>query len=71
MLPRRYSEADETMLRTLIPAEEDRHLFTKERWSTGFRWFRAANVVCLEHYRPLSPALQVVGRPTNPDIASG
>jgi hypothetical protein len=38
-------------MRALTPPEEDRHLFTHERWSTGFRWFRAPNVVCLEHYR--------------------
>ena len=62
MLPRRYSEADETLLRTLIPAEEDRHLFTRERWSTGFRWYRAPNVVCLEHYLP-SPCRSLVNPP--------
>ena len=71
MLPRRYSEADEALLRTLIPAEEDRHLFTRERWSTGFRWYRAPNVVCLEHYRPLPSPLQVTRQPPNPGAANG
>ena len=67
MLPRRYSEVDETLLRTLIPAEEDRHLFTRERWSTGFRWYRAPNVVCLEHYRPLpAPVAQMTEPITQP-----
>jgi hypothetical protein len=56
MLPRRYSEEDEKLMQALTPPEEDRHLFTRERWSTGFRWFRTPNVICLEHYRPLPPS---------------
>jgi hypothetical protein len=64
MLPRRYSEEDEKLMRALTPPEEDRHLFTHERWSTGFRWFRAPNVVCLEYFRsqtprPVQPPTQV------------
>jgi hypothetical protein len=42
---------DEVFLRKLIFAEEDRHRFTATPWRGGFRWFRSANVVCLEHYR--------------------
>jgi len=57
MLPRRYSEEDEKLMRALVPPEEDRHHFARERWSTGFRWFRATNVVCLEHYQRPSPLL--------------
>jgi len=56
MLPRRYSEEDEKLMRVLTPPEEDRHLFTSEQWSTGFRWFRAHNVIRLEHYRSLPPS---------------
>jgi hypothetical protein len=55
MLPRRYSEEDEKLMRTLTPPEEDRYLFTHEQWSSGYRWFRTLNVVCLEHYRPPAP----------------
>lgn len=62
MPPRRYSEDDEKLMRMLVPPEEDRYLFTHERWSTGFRWFRAPNVICLEHYR--SPASFPSQRPT-------
>ena len=71
MLTRRYSEADEETLRLLIPAEEDRHLFTRERWSAGYRWYRSENVACLEHHKPSSPFHRLDGRPTNPDAASG
>jgi hypothetical protein len=44
-------------------AEEDRPFFTRERWFSGYRWYRAPNVVCLEDYRPLPPS-----RPTNQPI---
>lgn len=33
-------------MRGLIFCEEDRHLFTRERWTGGFRWYKAVNVVC-------------------------
>jgi hypothetical protein len=54
-LIKRYSEDDERTLRILIFPEEDRGFFTRERWTGGFRWYRAPNVVCLEHYRPAPP----------------
>lgn len=56
-LTKRYSEDDEKTLRTLIFAEEDRSFFTRESWTDGFRWYRAPNVVCLEHYRPAQSPL--------------
>jgi hypothetical protein len=65
-LPRRYTPDHEQLLRTLIFAEEDRHLFTREQWSTGFRWYRTPNVVCLEHYRPFPPAHHQARPPIKP-----
>jgi hypothetical protein len=64
-LPRRYTPDHEQMLKTLIFAEEDRHLFTRERWSTGYRWYRTTNVVCLEHYRPY-PSIPRTSQPSKP-----
>ena len=54
-LVRRYAPDEVQFFQTLIFPEEDRHLFTRERWSRGFRWYRALNVVCLEHYKPFPP----------------
>jgi hypothetical protein len=44
-------DEDEAFLRRLIFPEEDRHRFTATPWRGGYRWFRSANVVCIEHYR--------------------
>jgi hypothetical protein len=64
-LTKRYSEDDEKTLRTLIFAEEDRSFFTRESWTDGFRWYKAPNVVCLEHYRP-PPTIQAARSTTKP-----
>ena len=48
---RRHTVTEVELLRRYIMPEEDRALFTQERWSGGFRWFRSENVVCIEHYR--------------------
>jgi hypothetical protein len=48
---KQHSDGYEQFLRELIFAEEDRQLHTPEKWTSGFRWFRSPNVVCIEHYR--------------------
>ena len=48
---KRHTAKEVESLRRYIMAEEDRALFTKEKWTGGYRWFRSENVVCLEHYR--------------------
>jgi hypothetical protein len=49
-MEKRYTAKDETFYRKLILPEEERgdHAVVP---SAGYRWFRSANVVCLEHYR--------------------
>jgi hypothetical protein len=64
-LVRRYAPDEQHFFETMIFAEEDRHLFTRERWTRGFRWYKAPNVVCLEHYRPF-PSLPQTSRPIEP-----
>jgi hypothetical protein len=57
-MKRRYSEKDETFWRKMVLSEEERRAsFTDAGWrGVGYRWFRSANVVCLEHYQgPESP----------------
>jgi len=49
--PLRDDEDDNAFMRSIMWAEEDRHRFTSVPWTGGFRWFRSANVVCLEQYR--------------------
>jgi hypothetical protein len=44
-------EKDEHLIRVLIVPEEDRYRLTGLRWQSGYRWFRANNVRCIEHYR--------------------
>jgi hypothetical protein len=54
-LERKYTEAAETFMREITPAEEDRHLFTSAPWRGGYRWYRSPNVICLEQFgRPAS-----------------
>jgi hypothetical protein len=55
LVERKYTEADETFMREITPAEEDRHLFTSAPWRGGYRWYRPPNVICIEKYsRPAS-----------------
>jgi hypothetical protein len=42
---------DRAFLRQFTIPEEDRARYTTMKWSGEFRWFRAANVVCLEKAR--------------------
>jgi len=51
MIERRYTPQDESFLRRIVFAEEDRHQFTTASWSGEYRWFRSTNVVPIEHWR--------------------
>ena len=50
-MEKRFTVKEETFYRKLILPEEDRDRLNKPPWSSGYRWFRSANVICLEHYR--------------------
>jgi hypothetical protein len=45
------TEQDDQLLQEWTFPEEERHLYTSEPWTGGYRWFRSPNVVCLERYR--------------------
>jgi hypothetical protein len=49
---RHYDEERALLQQVTIP-EEDRRRFTSVKWSGEYRWFRSANVVCLEKARAL------------------
>jgi hypothetical protein len=51
MMEKRHTAEEEQSLRQYILCQEDRATLTGETWNGGYRWFRAENVVCLEHYR--------------------
>jgi hypothetical protein len=42
---------DDAFLREWTIPEEDRDKYTSQQWTGEFRWFRSANVICLEKYR--------------------
>ena len=42
---------DHAFLRQFVIPEEDRHLYTTLKWSGEYRWFRSANIICLEKVR--------------------
>jgi hypothetical protein len=44
-------EDEHAFLRQFVVPEEDRHRFTSVKWAGEYRWFRSANVVCLEKVR--------------------
>jgi hypothetical protein len=44
-------EDEHVFLRQFVVPEEDRHRFTSVKWAGEYRWFRSANVVCLEKVR--------------------
>jgi hypothetical protein len=48
-MEKRYSPQTEAFYRKLILPEEEKAEPTPPR--AGFRWFRATNIVCFEHYR--------------------
>ena len=46
---------DEAFMRSLTRCEEDRRrLHPGVPWNRGYRWFRSANVIPLERYRPFN-----------------
>ena len=47
MMEKRHTAEEEQSLRQYIL----RATLMGETWNGGYRWFRAENVVCLEHYR--------------------
>ena len=51
MIEKRYSEIEEAFFRNLCFPEEERHRYTWMPWDGSFRWFKAGNVICLEHWR--------------------
>jgi hypothetical protein len=44
-------EDEHAFFRQFVVPEEDRHRFTSMKWSGEYRWFRSANIVCLEKVR--------------------
>jgi hypothetical protein len=50
-MEKKRSPEMEAFYRKFILPEEDRDRLTKPPWCGGYRWFRSANVVALEHYR--------------------
>jgi hypothetical protein len=46
-----WEEEGDHFWQQLTFPEEDRHLHTSAPWDGGYRWFRSANVICLEKYR--------------------
>jgi len=63
MILRRYTPQDESFFRQVVFPEEDRHLFTTAPWHGGFRWFRSANVVPIEHWRRVEVEAPQLVRP--------
>ena len=63
ILKRRYNLKDESFLRQVVFPEEDRHLFTTAPWHGGFRWFRSANVLPIEHWQRVEVEAPEVVRP--------
>ena len=39
--------------RFLLPVEDRLRLMPSARWQGGYRWFRSANIICLEKIRLL------------------
>jgi hypothetical protein len=70
MILKRYTPQDESFFRQVVFAEEDRHLFTTAPWHGGFRWFRSANVVPIEHWRRVEVETLEVVRPCPPGHAA-
>jgi hypothetical protein len=57
-LVRTHTPKDEAFWRRLTLPQEDRALFTSAEWKGGYRWFRATNIVPIEHYRRPVPVPQ-------------
>ena len=63
MILKRYSLQDESFLRSVVFAEEDRHLFTTAPWRGEYRWFRSANVTPIESWQRIEVGEPEVVRP--------
>jgi hypothetical protein len=50
-VPSSTGDEAEAFLRTIVPPEEERRLYTSAPWSGGFRWFKSENVIPIERYR--------------------
>jgi hypothetical protein len=50
-LARTYTFEDERFLRSVTFPEEDRQRASEAPWNGGYRWFRADNVIPIEHWR--------------------
>ena len=70
ILKRRYNLKDESFLRSVVFAEEDRHLFTTAPWHGGFRWFRSVNVEPIEYWRRVEVETPEVVLPRPPGHAA-
>jgi hypothetical protein len=54
-------DEDLALLRKFMRPEEDLREYRRRMpWTGGYRYFRSANVVCIEHYRPAAqkPSLE-------------
>jgi hypothetical protein len=50
-------EAKHAFVRTItLPVEDRLKLMPGVKWSSGYRWFRSTNVICLEKCRTLRGA---------------
>jgi hypothetical protein len=48
LITKKYSEREEAFWQRMILPEEDRD---SVEWKAGYRWFRSANVIPIEHWR--------------------
>jgi hypothetical protein len=49
-MEKRFSIKEEAFWQKRVLSEED-HIRLGVEWKGGYRWFRSANIVPLEHYR--------------------
>lgn len=56
-------DEDLALLRKFMRPEEDLREYRRRMpWTGGFRYFRSANVLCIEHYRSAVPKPPPRGR---------
>jgi hypothetical protein len=58
-------DAEHEFLRQVTIPEEDRAKHTSAKWSGEYRWFRSANIICLEKVRRLR-VMATTGETTEP-----
>jgi hypothetical protein len=56
-MEKRFSVKDEAFWQKRVLSEED-HIRLGVEWRGGYRWFRSANIVPIEHYRRPEPTPQ-------------